>query len=102
MTIPKVVKAGGMEYKVSFIPSSQIDNGRACGETNHRLGTIKIAAPEEYCRQQQELIFLHELFHIAYDKAGLTARFAPEVEEQMVEALSSGIYDILKQNNMLK
>jgi len=102
MTIPKVVKAGGMEYKVEFVPSSQLDNGRACGLTNHRLCLVKIADSDEYCRQQQESIFLHELFHIVYEKSGLGTRFAPEVEEQMVDALSSGIYDILKQNNMLK
>lgn len=101
MKIPAKIKAGALTYDVSFIEDVIAGpTGPAVGETNHSLSTIRLAKTP--CRQRVELTFLHELCHIVFEKQGLQSRYSHEAEEEIVDNMSNGLYDILTENGLLK
>ena len=99
MKIPKTIKVGAMRYTVE-LTDELLDGGRAVGQTSTSAGVLKIS--KNQCRQQQESTFIHELLHVAYDRAGLRSHFEEHIEEKMVAPLANALYDILAQSNLLK
>lgn len=96
MIIPKIVKFGGLTYKV--ILTENLDVGENWGRTDmgkQQIHLNKSAHPE---KQMQTLI--HELMHLAYSA---TAHIlTEEQQEQIIKPWIINLFSILKQNNLLK
>lgn len=100
MKIPDKIKVGGFWYKIT--KSVQVaDNSQTFASTLN--GKQEINVSPEYPQQKQEQTFLHEILHAIWFVYGLKeAGFKHEQEEHIVDALSNGLYQVLKDNNLLK
>jgi hypothetical protein len=92
------VKIGGMTYRVLYANEAQFermgDDSTYLGQMVHLKGLLLLNA--NACPQQQEETFLHEVIH------GIEKSYGLELEERDVTALSSGIYQVLKDNKLLR
>jgi uncharacterized protein YaaW (UPF0174 family) len=85
MKIPKTLKIGGVVYKIELV---RMDN--LCGEYDATTGTIRINPDMPQDLQEETLI--HEALH------GINN----ELDEREIEFLSQALYQMLKDNNLLK
>ena len=95
MKIPKKLKVAGVTYRVSVVDDPKTIDGRfEYGTANHMQGEIVLntATPQE----MQEETLLHEVIHCVNERFGLA------LEEDQVKALGAGLYQILKDNKLLK
>lgn len=97
MKIPQKVNIGGIIYDVNLIS----------GKTNNTLherdyfGNIDyekciITIDSDLNQQQIEVTLLHELMH------GIANHFCINIEEEDTDRLARGIYQVLKDNKLLK
>jgi len=95
MKIPKKLKICGLDYTVELRKDFQIKEGLS---GQHQATQCKIILQNnDYNKQVIEQTFFHELLHAIddnYNNSGL--------DENQVNALSNGIYQVLKDNNLLK
>lgn len=102
MKIPKQIKIGGLVYTIE--KSEKVTNeGGNFGSTHHRKQRIFLDPSETV--QMSENTFVHEILHAIWYQAGLKSRYQkdhPGFEEEVVDALSNGLYQVLKDNKMLK
>ena len=98
MNIPKKIRIGSFDYNVDYTNETLILNAQQCyGLINYENTEIKIAKNIQN-KQKQEQTFLHELFH------GIVKEYKidfTEDEENIVDKLANGIYQILKDNKEL-
>lgn len=100
MKIPKTLKVGGITYKV--IKRSRFSKGdsKFSGLAKHSQATVELALDFEdvpFDIQKVEECFIHELLHCVdniYNNQKL--------DEDTVDRLSQGLYQVLKDNNLLK
>lgn len=91
MKIPNRIKIGGHDYKVKFHDESDIcSDGADCGSTNRSKGIIEINS--SLMKSEQEATFFHEIFHVMNSI----------IEHDLLDSLSQQIYQVLKDNKMLK
>lgn len=97
MNIPKKIKIGCYDYKVNMTAKNLLLNNVLCyGLIDYDFHTIEINSKEQD-EQGQFQTFLHELMHaIVRDK-----NLALEDEELVVDEISKGLYEILKNNRNL-
>lgn len=88
MKIPKTLKIGGHIYEIEFVDGEKINND--CGEQNRARNTIKLR--KDLPQSQLEETLIHEVIHAL--NGGL--------KEEMVDGMAMGIYQVLKDNNLLK
>lgn len=102
MTIPKELKVGGLMYDVIF--SKQVaDEGQVFGSTHFKNQTIYLD-PDQKANKIEET-FIHEALHAVWWQSGLSARHdkeTPRLQEEIISALSFGIFQVLKDNDLLK
>ena len=102
MKIPKTLKIGGFIWTVE--ESEKIANeGNVFGSTHSRKQRIFLEPNES--RQKKEHTLIHEIMHALWWQAGLNSRYKKDenkFEEEIVDALSNGLYQVLKDNNFLK
>lgn len=102
MKILKSVKVGGLVYEV--VESADIANeGNVWGSTHMKKQKIFLDPDEK--DQKKEQTFLHEIMHAVWEGAGLNARYSkdqPKLEEEIICALSHGLFQVLKDNDLLK
>lgn len=100
MKIPKTVKILGLNWKV--IESKAIaEHNNLFGATHNRREIIYI--DPDTSDQRKEETFIHEITHALFSNMGLSERFRKEnLEEEIVTTISSGLYQVLKDNNLLK
>jgi len=94
MIIPEIIRIGSCDYNVVFTDNTLLNNHQECYalidhnkhiiEINNNLGDF----------QQQELSFLHELFHGIF----LDRSIEVEDEELIVEELARGFHQIIRDN----
>ena len=101
MKIPKTIKIGGHEVLVNsdskrFSKDLELDD--LCGKTFIGSEVILINR-HTICRSQQEESFLHEIIHHILFHAGWNDE---TINEQLVQSLAAGLYQVLKDNNLLK
>jgi len=95
MKIPKKLKVCGLDYEIKFEKNMHAIDGLA-GEHNANKQTIRLQK-DDYCQQRIEQVFIHEILH------AIDVQFNNDaLEEQEVRRLGNGLYQVLKDNNLLK
>lgn len=102
MKIPKKLRINGFDWEVK--ESQEIANeGQAFGSTHYE--EQKIFLEPKATKQKKEQVLLHEILHAIWWECGLAQRYKkdkPEVEEEIITALSHGLYQVLVDNKLLK
>ena len=99
MKIPKTLKIGGFIWKIVY--NQDVNTGSATfGQTHYR--TQKLFIAPESSQQKQEQALIHEILHAIFWQNALTETFKNEQEEQIVASLSMGLYQVLKDNHLLR
>ena len=99
MKISKKLKVGGTTYKV--LDNYTFKESDLMGQTVHTQNEIRLGALDpngkKYDYQKKEECFIHEALHAidcVYNNS--------ELEEKQVSRLSQGLYQVLKDNKLLK
>lgn len=87
MNVPEVIKIGGHIYTVLLVDGEELNGD--CGEMNATRSIIRIR--KDMPQSQIEETLLHEVLHAI--NSGLS--------EETVGFLSSAIYQVLKDNNLI-
>jgi hypothetical protein len=95
MKIPNKLKIGGhqLEVKIENLNSKE----PKCATTF--VAGNKIILNSQICPSQREESFLHEIIHHILFHAGYNELV---FEEKLVQSLASGLYQVLKDNDLLK
>jgi len=89
--IPSKVKIGGLVYDVLFESKLfDADNTRLYGQIDYNMLTIKLE--KDYCKQKQEVTLWHEIVH------GIAVEYGVELEEEDIDRIAGGIYQVIKDN----
>lgn len=102
MKIPKQLKIGGHIYKIKVVDGEDQKKGGSCwGKTFHHQKEIYI--DESAALSQQEETFFHEILH-CIDQVYNGQEFVKDGNdgEATVSRLAEGLYQVLKDNNLLK
>lgn len=97
MNIPNTVKIGGFTWTVEQ-REDVTREGDAFGLTHFTKQKIFLDPNET--QQKKEQVLLHEILHAIWWQQGLGARYKDkdDLEEEMVQAMSMGLYQVLKDN----
>ena|ERR1700749_52253 len=101
MKIPKKLKIAGFIWDVA--ENKEVTNEGGCyGSTHNNLQ--KIFLEPKMTIQKRDQVFLHEILHAVWNSYGLSYNkdFNHDKEELVVDALSNGLYQVLRDNNLLK
>lgn len=102
MIIPKKLKIWGLEWEVK--ENQDVANeGNCFGSTHSR--TSKIFLEKDVSQQIKETTILHEILHAIWWQVGLAERFKKIegiTEEQIISSIDTALYQVLKDNNLLK
>jgi len=88
MIIPNKLKIGGHEYLVEFTEYDNIEGD--CGDSDRHRNRIRICQTDPQSQQEETLI--HEIIHAI--NGGL--------KEEIVDGLAVSLYQVLKDNELLK
>jgi len=96
MKIPETLRINGRDYKTKS--EERLNNGSvlAYGHCNWETGEI-ILEPNLQDHEGQCITYWHEILHILLHNAGIEFD-KPNEEEDIVIALSQGIYQVLQDN----
>ena len=100
MKIPKTLKVGGNIYKIVF-PYNFTERYDRNGDCDSDILQIRIAdsfdKERRFPREKIEQIFIHELLHaISYTYN------ADKLEEEPLTRLAEGLYQVLKDNDLIE
>ena len=96
MNIPKQIKVGGHTYNISLVKGEDYSKGRDnWGRTYH--SEKKILIDKEIERTQMEQTFIHEMLHCVDQVYN-----ANSLEEEEITRLAEGLYQVLKDNRLIK
>jgi len=101
MKIPKKIRIIGFDWQIKE-SQAIADEGNCFGST-HTQNQVIYLEPKAPL-QKKEQVFFHEMLHALWWQQGLFQRFKDkkEIEEEIVTTLSQGLYQVLKDNNLLK
>ena len=88
MKIPNTIKIYTHNYRVELVDGEEVDDD--CGECNVARATIKIR--KDMAESQQMATLIHEIIH-ALDS---------NIKEDLVSFLSESLYQVLKENRLIK
>lgn len=94
MKIPDSVRIGGIDYDILFEPD--VNNGRtvAYGQIDYENCNIKLSTSIKMNHQYLCIVLWHEMLHGIAEHANLEIAD----EENVVEILARGIYQVLQDN----
>ena len=95
MIIPKEIKVGGHIYPIVFEDRERESGKVALGTTNVYSG-MKIWIDTKQDITQQESTLIHEFIEIINSLNGL------DLSEHIIRVLETSLYQILKDNDLLK
>lgn len=95
MKIPKILKIGNFKYTVKLIDETSA--GDKCGKS--KLTTQAIRINNAMSKELQEETFFHELVHQILAQKSFHEEGANEV---LIDTISAGFYQVLKDNKLLK
>lgn len=87
MNIPKKIKVGGLTYKVIIVDA--IKDSTAQAQTRHDEQVILLRKMK---KTRMEQTFFHEIMHCINN----------ELNEVEIESIAVGIFQVLKDNNIIK
>ncbi|WP_077616759.1 ImmA/IrrE family metallo-endopeptidase [Caenibacillus caldisaponilyticus] len=90
--IPKKVKVAGIDYEIREVEGI-LERFSTLGQINYHKGIIELDS--SLCQTRKEQTFIHELLHACFREAGYE-----EQEEEMIDRVSSVLYQVLKDNNL--
>ena len=90
--IPKKVKVAGIDYEVKEVEGI-LERFNVLGQINYHKGVIEL--DNSLCQTRKEQTFVHELLHACFREAGYE-----EQEEEMIDRVSSVLYQVLKDNKL--
>lgn len=101
MKIPKRLKIGGFIWSVEE-NDKVAKEGNAYGSTHHTSQSIYLDPTAT--QQKKEHTLIHEAMHSIWWQSGLNDRYkkTPEIEEEVIQAMAHGLYQVLKDNKLLK
>ncbi|GAH44107.1 unnamed protein product [marine sediment metagenome] len=96
MIIPDKIKVSGVDYKIEFVKEIKDDLHEAeyRGRTIYKENRILIL--DSYSTEGKFRTILHEIIHVLDDDYKL------EMEENTIRRLTVGLYQVLKDNNLLR
>ena len=96
MKIPDSVRISGVEYAIVTKPNLRDSSRLLCGRIDYNTATIYLS--ETDCRSEEFrcIVLWHEIIHGILEDRGL--QLDEDVEENLCEALSRGIYQVLQDN----
>lgn len=94
MKIPKSVRIGGVEYDVEFAEIVRMGAELCYGSISYPDTLIQISETDAGEHQHQCVTLWHEILHGLFYHACMKV----ENEEEIVEVLSKGIYQVLQDN----
>lgn len=104
MKIPETLKIGGHIYKVEY-PYHFKERYDRIGHSNHSLQFIGISDDDgngnERSMESIELTLMHEILHCV-DWVYNGEELIDKNSEAMVSRLAEGLYQVLKDNNLLR
>ncbi len=94
MKIPDSVRIGGVEYEIQINDIVRIGTELCYGSIDYTESVIQLSEGDSKGHQHQCITLWHEILHGIFNHAG----FKVENEEEIVEILSKGIYQVLQDN----
>lgn len=94
MKIPKSVRIGGVDYQVELAENVRIGNEICFGSIDYGESVIAISTTDGTGHQHQCITLWHEILHGIINHACMKL----DNEEDVVEVLSKGIYQVLQDN----
>lgn len=102
MKIPSELKIIGFNWKVKSDKDVTYE-GNCFGSTHTQSQTIYLEPGATNTKQNREKTLVHEILHALWWQMGLGKRDdIKKFEEEIIHPLSSGLYQVLKDNNLLK
>lgn len=100
MNIPERIKIGGFDWSIKSDANVTYE-GQIHGSTHNQTQTIFL--DQDGTQQKREQTLLHEIMHAIWWQSGLVKRFTDhKMEEEVIDALSNGLYQVLKDNDISK
>jgi len=96
MKIPKKINIGGIDFKIEIIKDISNDLNIAEYRGKVLFKKDKILILDSYSNKGKFRTLLHEIIHILDDNYRL------ELTEELIIRLASGLYQVLKDNKLLK
>lgn len=95
MKIPKAIRIGGVDYEVKETPS--LNNGKdiCYGHIDYTRAIIELNPDNCISPQYQGRVLWHEILHGIAEQANLELG---DDEENIVDTLAKGIYQVLQDN----
>ena len=90
MEIPTVLKVGGHAIKVVEVSKEEANDKDYCGETSYQENIIRIDSSLSQSRKEATLI--HEILH----------NLKTVMDHEFLDSLSEQLYQVLKDNGLLK
>ena len=95
MIIPKKIKIGGHWFNVEFRENRENQDGMSFPATSHSR-VNKIWIDKNQSQQRQESCLIHEIIEM------LNYEFQWDLEHKVISQLDSGLYQVLKDNKLIK
>lgn len=96
MNIPKTINIGGINYQIKYVEELHDDKNMLEGLIS--FGDCTISLNKSSNEQVQKMTFIHEVLHGIINHMNIKLKSDDE-EEELVEALSKGITQVLSGNN---
>lgn len=96
MKIPKSIRIGGVDYTIELRENVRLGNEVCYGTIDYTTSTILISTTDSIGHQHKCITMWHEILHGIFEHACCHQKN----EEEIVEVLSKGIYQVLQDNGM--
>lgn len=94
MKIPETVRIGGVDYAVEVSENVRMGNNICYGTIDYTESLILLSSTDSTGHQHRCITLWHEILHGIFEHACIH----PKNEEEVVEVLSRGIYQVLQDN----
>ena len=104
MKITNKIKIIGFDWEiVTGKKGDDVSYEGSCFGSTH-VHTQKIFLDKDTSQQNQEQCFIHEILHAIWWQVGLSKRkdIGKNLDEEIIHPLAQGLYQVLKDGNLLK
>ena len=98
MNIPKTLKIGAFDYDVFETETSKELESKYMGCS--LVDKQEIHLDKSLKPQKKSAVFMHEILHSVFHSVSMDESPVSEHEEYIIDALSQGLYQVLKDNKL--